>query len=401
MAGGIIESGAKIRAAPVLPPSHRLEFGRTLWVKVHRYIGLFLGAVFVVVGLTGSILAFWQAIDEWLNKDIMIVAAPPDDAIYRPLDTIVAAAKAAAPPHSVPVVLTMPRHANAAVSVSYTVATKENQPDQYEVFVDPYTAQTTGQRFLQHGDSVLSMPFIRTIISLHASLLFGDDRRYVVGIPAIFLLVSIVIGLYLWWPRNGNWCHALTIKWGATPVRLTYDVHKTTGLYLAIVLIILLFSGIYMVFRPQVQSLMSLFSPVREEPKDLKSTPITGRPPLGLDATAAIADKIFPDGKLRSISLPQGREGVYVFGKQAASEPNRWGTFRNVTIDQYHGQVLHVQDRSNFTAGETFLEWQYPLHCGEAFGNIGRAFIMVMGFAPLILYVTGFLRWRQKRRARL
>jgi len=401
MAGGIIESGAKIRAAPVLPPSHRLEFGRTLWVKVHRYIGLFLGAVFVVVGLTGSILAFWQAIDEWLNKDIMIVAAPPDDAIYRPLDTIVAAAKAAAPPHSVPVVLTMPRHANAAVSVSYTVATKENQPDQYEVFVDPYTAQTTGQRFLQHGDSVLSMPFIRTIISLHASLLFGDDRRYVVGIPAIFLLVSIVIGLYLWWPRNGNWCHALTIKWGATPVRLTYDVHKTTGLYLAIVLIILLFSGIYMVFRPQVQSLMSLFSPVREEPKDLKSTPIAGRPPLGLDATAAIADKIFPDGKLRSISLPQGREGVYVFGKQAASEPNRWGTFRNVTIDQYHGQVLHVQDRSNFTAGETFLEWQYPLHCGEAFGNIGRAFIMVMGFAPLVLYVTGFLRWRQKRRARL
>ena len=73
---------------------------------------------------------------------------------------------------------------------------------------------------------------------------------------------------------------------------------------------------------------------------------------------------------------------------------------RNVTIDQYKGQVLHVQDRANFTAGETFLEWQYPLHCGEAFGNIGRAFIMVMGFAPLILYVTGFLRWRQKRRAR-
>ncbi|MGO9236607.1 MAG: PepSY-associated TM helix domain-containing protein [Methylocella sp.] len=392
----IVEAAAKVCAA-----SRRLALGRTLWVKVHRYIGLFLGAAFVVVGLTGSILAFWQAIDEWLNKDIMIVAAPPDDASYRPLDEILAAANADAPPDGMPVVLTMPRHANAAISVSYIVATKENQPDQYEVFVDPYTAQTTGQRFLQHGDSVLSMPFIRTIISLHASLLFGDDRRYVVGIPAIFLLISVVIGLYLWWPRNGNWRHALTIKWGATPVRLTYDVHKTTGLYLAIVLIILLFSGIYMVFRPQVQSLVSLFSPVREQPKDLKSTPIAGQPPLGLDAPAAIADKIFPDGKLRSISLPQGREGVYVFGKQAASEPNRWGTFRNVTIDQYHGQVLHVQDRTNFTAGETFLEWQYPLHCGEAFGNIGRAFIMVTGFAPLILYVTGFLRWRQKRRARL
>ena len=44
---------------------------------------------------------------------------------------------------------------------------------------------------------------------------------------------------------------------------------------------------------------------------------------------------------------------------------------------------LHVQDRRDFTAGETFLEWLYPLHCGEAFGNGGRAFIMAMGFVPL------------------
>jgi uncharacterized iron-regulated membrane protein len=82
-------------------------------------------------------------------------------------------------------------------------------------------------------------------------------------------------------------------------------------------------------------------------------------------------------------------DGVYVVGKQADDEPNRDDTNRKVTIDQYSGQVLHVQDRKKFSAGETFLEWQYPLHCGEAFGNIGRAFILVMGFVPLTLYVTG------------
>jgi hypothetical protein len=37
--------------------------------------------------------------------------------------------------------------------------------------------------------------------------------------------------------------------------------------------------------------------------------------------------------------------------------PARTETF---TIDQYSGQILHLQDRKNFTAGETFLEWQYP-----------------------------------------
>jgi len=398
MVEDIVENRAGSHAARVARPLSRLVIARRLWRTIHKYIGLFLGSVFVVVGLTGSILAFWQAIDELLNKDIMIIAAP-QGASYRSLDKILAAAKLAAPPDGVPAVLTMPRHANAAVSVSYTVSTQEKQPDQYEVFVDPYTAKATGRRFLQHGGSVLSMPFIRTIVSLHASLLFGDDRRYVVGIPAMFLLVSLTAGLYLWWPRNGNWRHALTIKAGATPFRLTYDVHKTTGLYLYIVLTVLLFSGIYMIFKPQVQSLVGLFSPVREEPKDLKSIYIPGRPVLSLDAAAAIADQIFAGGKLHWIFLPQGREGVYIFGKQLDSEPNRWATYRNVTLDQYTGEILHVQDRAHFTAGERFFEWQYPLHCGEAFGNAGRAFIMLMGFVPLVLYVTGFMRWRQKRRA--
>ena len=36
-----------------------------------------LSALFVLVRLTGSILAFWQAIDEWLNAGITRVDVPP------------------------------------------------------------------------------------------------------------------------------------------------------------------------------------------------------------------------------------------------------------------------------------------------------------------------------------
>jgi uncharacterized iron-regulated membrane protein len=170
-------------------------------------------------------------------------------------------------------------------------------------------------------------------------LLFGYDKAYVVGIPAIFLLVSALVGLYLWWPRNGTWRHALTIKWSATPERITWDVHKTFGLYLGAVLIVVLFSGIYMVFKPQVRSVVALFSAIHQEPQNMKSTPSRGRPLLGLDSASAVADKIFPDGKLHSILLPGGPDGVYVIGKQADSEPNRASTNRNVTLDQYSGQV--------------------------------------------------------------
>ena len=135
-------------------------------------------------------------------------------------------------------------------------------------------------------------------------------------------------------------------------------------------------------------------------PEEVQSFPGQFFRPLGHGSVdnAPSRTKCSPDGRLHWIILPGGPTGVFVIGKQADREPNRASTNRNVTIDQYSGQILHLQDRKNFTAGETFLEWQYPLHCGEAFGNIGRAFIMFMGFVPLILFVTGFMRWRQKRR---
>ncbi|MDP1708846.1 MAG: PepSY domain-containing protein, partial [Gammaproteobacteria bacterium] len=36
-----------------------LKKRRKLWLKVHLYLGLFAGAILLVIGLTGSILSFW------------------------------------------------------------------------------------------------------------------------------------------------------------------------------------------------------------------------------------------------------------------------------------------------------------------------------------------------------
>ncbi|SFK69186.1 PepSY-associated TM helix domain-containing protein [Methylocapsa palsarum] len=393
----ILEGRAAIRLAP--RPSPRLALGRKLWIQFHSLIGLFLGAVFVVIGLTGSILAYWQTIDEGLNSAIMRVENPTQ-ASYRPLDEIFAAAQAAAPESGRAERLRLPRHPGAAAAVTYIVPVDDLSSDYYEVFVDPYTAKATGRRLIAHGDNLLSQPFIRIVMDLHWTLLLGYDRGYVVGVVAIFIFLSSFAGLYLWWPRNSAWRQALTIKWNATPERVAFDVHKTTGLYLGGVLIVLLATGIVMIFKPQARAIVETFSPIREEPRNFKSTLIPGRAPIGLDSALVAANAVFPDGRAHWILLPGNPGGVYVVGKQSESEPNRASTNRNVTIDQYSGAILHIQDRNTFTAGETFLEWQYPLHCGEAFGNAGRAVVMAAGFTPLILSLSGFFRWRQKRRAR-
>ena len=384
-------------------PEPRIErrpaLGRRLFLGIHRWIGLFAGAIFVLIGLSGGLLAFHESIDERLNASIMRVA-PPAQASAKPLNEILAAAIASAPPDAKVERLTAPRHAEAAASVTYMVDADDLESDFYETFVDPYTAQVNGRRLLLHGDKTFSQPFIAILLAFHTALLLGANNAYIVGCIALLLFFSVLVGLYLWWPRNGDWRLGLKVKWGASRERVVYDLHRSVGIYGAAILLTMLFTGTAMIFKPATRNVTTLFSPVRPDPDFGRSEPIPGQSPIGVDAAVAAASKVFPEGRLHWVLLPSTPTGVYVVGKQSKDEPNRTKTYRNVGVNQYTGEVLHVQDRAAFSAGERFLEWLFPLHSGEAFGDIGRPVTLLIGLLPVALYVTGFLRWRQSRRGR-
>jgi uncharacterized iron-regulated membrane protein len=382
-----------------LTTSHSRDSRRAVLLRIHQIIGLFAGAVFVLIGLSGGLLAFREDIDESLNAPLMRVETPAQPA-YRSLDEILAAATAAMPPDAKPEKLTLPRHPGAAATVSYLTETDDLDSFFYEMFVDPYTGKIKGQRLTLHGDETFSQPFIRILMAFHWTLLLGVNNAYIIGALGVLLCVSVLFGLYLWLPRGGDWRLGLRVKWGASKERVAYDLHRSVGAYMAAVLLVILATGAAMIFKPTTRAVVSLFSTVRAEPDYGRSTPEPGKTPIGVGAAIAAAEEIFPDGRLLWVSLPSSPGGVYVVGKQAPDEPSRSRTFRNVGVDQYSGRVLGVQDRRGFTGGETFLEWLYPIHSGEAFGEIGRPFTLLIGLTPLVLFVTGFMRWRGKRIAR-
>jgi uncharacterized iron-regulated membrane protein len=381
------------------PQVRRGGRARRLLLRIHRTIGLLAGAVFVLVGLSGGILAFREDIDELLNASIMRVDVP-ERPLYRPVDEIVSAALAALPPEGRLERLTMPRHSRAAAVATYMVETDDLDSYVHELFVDPYTARVKGSRLFLHGDDPLSQPFIQILMTFHWTLLLGVNNAYIVGAVGVLMFLSLCVGMYLWWPRNGDWRLGLKVKWGASPERVVFDLHRSVGAYFGAMLAIMLFTGVAMIFKPTTRAMANLFSPVRADPDFGKSAPQPGQSPLSAGAAATIANDVFPDGRLRWILFPSAPTGVYVVGKQADDEPNRTKTYRNVGVDQYSGRVLHVQDRNRFTAGETFLEWLFPLHTGEAFGEASRPLFLLIGLTPLMLYATGLLRWLQKRRAR-
>ncbi|MBG0812485.1 PepSY domain-containing protein [Methylosinus sp. H3A] len=375
--------------------------GRRLWLDLHFYIGLVAGAVFVVLGLSGSLLAFRVEIDEWLNRDFFVATDYRPGGARASIDRIIEASQAATPKGAHPYWVHFPTGQGGYFDVISKTGGVGGGEKILQTLVDPRDASVLGQRVIIDENDQFAEPLSVFLIHLHSALLLGETGATIVGFAGLFLFLSLATGVYLWLPRNGRWRQAFAIKRGASAERLALDLHKTTGAYLCGVFVVMLFSGVYLTFGSQVRALVGLFSPVGVHHMDegLKSAPAEGRAPIAAEAAVAAVDRLFPDGRLMSLALPEGPDGVYVVGKRADDEVNRSEPRRVAAVDRYSGEIIHIQDPHAFTAGEKFLEWQYPLHTGEAFGDFGRAFVGLLGVAPALLYVTGLMRWLQKRRA--
>lgn len=366
---------------------------RKFWLNLHLYLGLFGGALFVLMSLTGSFLVFYKTIDEWLNPALVTTSG---EGRYRPLDEIVTAAKGVGPVGGVLDSIEWPSHNHSSFIAWHNVQIGSTDEIRWmQVTIDPYTG-TVLTKDREWGGYAVSF-----IYELHQSLLITTVGETILGFAAIFMLVSIGTGLYLWWPRPGRLPQAFTFASGGSPIRRQYEWHRLIGFYGAIILGMLALTGIYLEFGEYVVSVVRFFSPVQEFPNDgdLRSHPNPGVQALSAEQAVAVATHVFPDGEVRYLGLPHDDHGVYDVAIHQPGEVRETSGQSRVWIDQYSGAVLKVRDWRNLTAGETFLAWLFPLHNGEAFGLVGRWIVFFTGFVPLVLYVTALRMWWLKRQA--
>ena len=373
-----------------MPPSPRRSWKKN-WLRLHLYVGLIGGGLFVLTSLTGSLLVFYKTIDEWLNPEQVIRTVGPD----RPLSDIAAGARTVHPDWSPPDTLIFPLHERDTFHAWFKdPAAAPPEVRWHVVAVDPSTARPLSDR--EWGSF-----FVSFIYELHQELLLGKPGEIFVGILALFLLLSIGSGLYLWWPSPGKLRRALTFQTDGSLIRKHYDLHKLTGLVGALLLTLLALTGFYLEFPDAVASVVQWFSPVREAgPEDQpRSEWQAGVPTILPEQAIAIARATFPDARPMWMGLPQHERDSYSVGLRQPEEIRQAGGQTEVWIDQYSGAVLRAQDWREFTGGETFLAWLFPLHNGEAFGLTGRWLILVAGLTPLLLYVTALWMWWLKRDA--
>lgn len=364
---------------------------RQRWLAVHLYLGLSLGLLLAVAGVTGSLLVFYIELDEILNPELVVA----DPAAPRlPYQAIFNAIRQAEPDRPNGWRLEIPDNPRRVITARYYKPQETEQLGFAPLLlsVHPQTGEVLTQRFW--GQFAMTW-----LYDLHYTLLLAASGKIVMAVVGGFLLASLLSGLYLWWPSVGKWRSALCIKSGAGKQRLTYDLHKVAGVYGFMVMLVLALTGIALEIPDYVNPLIGYFSPL-QQPSVSKSQIMPQSPAITSDQAVAIARQRFPQAELAWIETPHGRDGCYRINLYQSGEPSRRFPKTNVWIDQYSARIIRVNDPFTETAGDTLIHWLHPLHSGEALALPGRLLVLAAGLSCPLLFVTGMMRWLHKRRAR-
>ena len=377
---------------------------RSLLRRVHLVVALVFGGLFGLSGLTGCALAWMHEIDVALNPALFhaVQARGPlaPDAIARIVDRL-----AADPAYGRPSQLTLPERGGEVVIAWYRLPPRDGRgpftlEQSRQVMVDPDSLVVTGERVW--GEPGLSRPLLMpTLFHLHRYLLAGDVGKTVIAVSGLALLFTSVFGLALAWPKATvtAWRKALTIAHRGSWPRFHYSFHRAAGLIVAPVLALLGFSGCLFNqpqwITPVVASVAPVTPPARPRPDGA-----AGQGLAGVAAAAQAALDAFPAARVSRVGLPAKAGLPYEIRLRQPGEVRQGDGNTRVTVDAATGRILRVRDPLRAPAGDRFLDWQFPLHTGEAFGSAGRMIITAAGLAPAAFMLTGLAVWWRRKVSR-
>jgi uncharacterized iron-regulated membrane protein len=361
---------------------------RALLRQLHLWLGLALGGLFALVGVTGSALVYYLEIDAALHPEIVRPADTPapgwNSAVWqRALDT----GKAHWPEPGGRWSFEVTGEAGAIPARYYGPDAQGHHPKREMVW------------FSADGSSVLRAEpwggyLMSWLYQLHMELLMGETGAQIVGWAGFAMLALMILGLWLWWPR-GSWHKALAFRRNAVPIRRLRDLHKLSGVWSAGLLIVLVGTGVLLALPSVKNGLLTAVIAAPDEVPTRQSSASSGVQ-IPIAQALATARTIVPDTRLAFIDVPVGGSAPIRVRVQAPGDPHPRFPGSYVFVDQYSGEVLAVHDVRSGNAASATAKWFRSLHDGSIAGTPTRVLAILIGFAPLVLFVTGVLHWRRR-----
>lgn len=356
---------------------------QSVWLRralfqIHLWVGIAAGLYIVVSCVTGSVLVFRIEIQRALYPRLFTPGAPGPVADAA---AVVESVRAAYPRGRLGGV-DAPTVARPTYLAYVTVDARSPT-----VLLDPVTAAVLGE-LPDHS-------WLGTLQELHFDLLAGRPGRIANGLGGLLILVLCGTGLVIWWPGIASWRRAFVVDVRRGWRRINWDLHSATGVWSLVLIAMWAATGAYYGFPRQFRALINAVAPLSAN-RAPQSTPPAGDAAPGPSARALIdeARRHMPNHHLARIVPPTNDRGAFqVMFSEVQPTPVGVRDLIPVYLDQHTGALLGEPRRPTRTTGDAIVAWIGPLHFGSFGGTGVKILWCVVGIAPPLLFVTGFIMW--------
>ena len=374
------------------------------FILLHRYLGLTSALFLLVAGLTGSLLAYHDEIDQWLNPQLFYTAQQGDQ-FLEPSTLFLAARRYASSIGAR--FATMPLNTQPGRSLTLWI----NHQGQFkQLFINPYNADIIGLRDPDNlSDSWRNL--MGFVLKLHYTLWMpGNWGFWLLGMIALLWTLNCFVALAVSFPvlkvfdiklLLKRWQQNLSMRWHSRGFAFHFLLHRAAGLWLWGLLLIFAWSSVAFNLRDVYQPVT--YTMLGEPP----ATPAAGHQLAEMKMYKAL---MFARQHARDLSeeyqLELGIEGSIRYSEFSNSYIYRFNSSRDLdpqltrsrlTLDASSGELLGVFWPSEQHAATTTTQWLYALHMAEVFGWPYQLLVCLLGLMVAYFSYSGVLIWWKKQ----
>jgi uncharacterized iron-regulated membrane protein len=264
-----------------------------------------------------------------------------------------------------------------------------------KIHVNPYTGEILG---------IINMPYdwIYLCRMMHQQLLLNYEiGHWPVAIATLILLVMLISGLILWWPRNKNAIkQRFTIKWKKVRWRRkNYDLHNVGGFYTSIFILIFATTGLVWSFEWWTNGIYRILG---DNPKEVFQNENHIIPNGSFKGNIKPLDKVLinlegykPNAELYSISIDKDKTKIIKeFSAWITYDENSlWEESDYLFFHPKTGEMIHKVCHNDKSLGEKWRNSNYAIHVGSIWGLPTKIVATVVSLFCAFLPITGFLIW--------
>lgn len=372
--------------------------------EVHWFLGIALGIVLSVVGVTGAMLSFEHEILRAINPGVLSVEARPQP-LLTPAE-LADKVKAADPARAVTGVTVSTDPTEPARVMLAPLQGAGGGPRGETRLLDPYTGEALGQPAGQ--------AFFRFTMQIHRWLAGGEFGaqevgKQIVALSTIACIIFCITGLYLRWPRKPlDWRVWLALDLRRKGRALLWHLHIIVGTWLLIPYVIMSLTGLTWSYEWWRNALIDLSGAPRPAqmgqmqaggPQQQGGRQGGGQPAPAADLAAIWAAfnaevKSFDTASIRLPTRPG--QALQVTYRDIDAPHERANN--TLTLDPKTLAPTGHRRYAELPLGQKLVGSFFPLHSGEYFGVVGLVAFMLASLAMPLFAVTGWIFYLARRK---